>query len=137
MSPILLDTCALLWIVGSDPVSQEAIHELDDSWAARQPVFVSPISAWEIGLLARRGRMPIQMRPESWWSRVLQTSGLSLAQLPSEVLIASSLLPGAPPNDPADRILLATAREFGYRLMTRDGPLLDYSRAGHIQVIAC
>jgi PIN domain nuclease of toxin-antitoxin system len=57
--------------------------------------------------------------------------------MPPELLIASSFLPGIPPRDPADRILAATAREYGYVLVTRDRPLLDYSEQGHIQELAC
>jgi PIN domain nuclease of toxin-antitoxin system len=45
-------------------------------------------------------------------------------------------LPGAPLGDPADRIIAATARAYGYRLMTRDGPLLDFGVAGHVRAIA-
>ena len=54
-----------------------------------------------------------------------------------EVLIASSFLPDTPPRDPVDRILAATAREYGYRLMTRDRPLLDYATQEHVQALAC
>jgi len=60
-----------------------------------------------------------------------------LADMSPDVLIASSFLPGTPPRDPADRILAATAREYGYRLMTRDTPLLAYARQGHLQALAC
>jgi PIN domain nuclease of toxin-antitoxin system len=67
----------------------------------------------------------------------MQAPGLRLAEMPPEVLMASSFLPGTPPRDPADRILAATAREYGYRLMTRDGPLLTYAGQGHLHVIAC
>jgi PIN domain nuclease of toxin-antitoxin system len=55
----------------------------------------------------------------------------------TDILIASSFLPGAPPNDPADRIIAATAREHGYALVTRDRALLDYAEQGHIQSIVC
>ena len=54
-----------------------------------------------------------------------------------DVLIASSCLPDTPPRDPVDRILAATAREYGYRLMTRERPLLDYATQGHVQALAC
>jgi PIN domain nuclease of toxin-antitoxin system len=52
-------------------------------------------------------------------------------------LIASSFLPGRPPRDPADRIIAATARDYGCTLMTRDRALLDYGEQGHIRVLAC
>ena len=57
--------------------------------------------------------------------------------MPPSVLIASSFLPDAPNRDPVDRILAATAREYGYKLVTRDRTLLDYAYQGHIQAVAC
>ena len=51
--------------------------------------------------------------------------------------IASSFLPGEPPRDPADRIILATARDLGATLITRDRLLLKYSEAGQVSTIPC
>jgi len=67
----------------------------------------------------------------------MQAPGLRAAEMTPDILIASSFLPGNPPRDPADRILATTAREFGYKLVTRDRPLLDYAEQGHIQALAC
>ncbi|MFZ5739720.1 MAG: PIN domain-containing protein [Pseudomonadota bacterium] len=52
-------------------------------------------------------------------------------------MVAFSFLPGFPHRDPADRIIAATAREYGYRLITRDRSLLAYAREGHIQALSC
>jgi PIN domain nuclease of toxin-antitoxin system len=62
---------------------------------------------------------------------------MRVADLSPGILIASSFLPGNPPRDPADRIILATARDIGATLITRDGLLLKYGQAGQISVIAC
>jgi PIN domain nuclease of toxin-antitoxin system len=51
--------------------------------------------------------------------------------------MASSFLPGKPPRDPADRILLATARDLGATLVTRDRALLQYGAEGQVSTIAC
>lgn len=134
---MLLDTCAAIWLTGEQPVGRETADAIQNAHASHQPIYVSPISAWEIGLLVSRGRMNMQMTPERWFSRLLEAPGLELADMPPNVLIASSFLPGKLHNDPSDRILAATAREFGYRLVTRDRPLLDYAEQGHIQALAC
>lgn len=63
--------------------------------------------------------------------------GVSLADLSPSVLIASTTLPGEPPADPADRILIATAREFDYSLVTRDRQILDYALSGHVRAMGC
>ncbi|HYD46277.1 MAG TPA: type II toxin-antitoxin system VapC family toxin [Phenylobacterium sp.] len=135
MRPILLDTCAALWSVegGLSAGAVAAIVEADE---AGVPVFVSPITAWEIGLLVARGRITLPIGAKRWFSSMLD-AGVQLAPLIPETLIDASFLPPPIHGDPADRILAATAREHGYRLMTRDRPLLDYGAAGHLQVIAC
>ena len=135
--PLLLDTCAVIWMAGDQPVSRESVDAIQACRADRQPIYVSPITAWEVGLLVSRGRMNLQMTPERWFMRLMEAPGLQLADMPPSVLIASSFLPGTLHGDPADRILAATAREFGYRLVTRDRPLLDYAEQGHVQALAC
>jgi PIN domain nuclease of toxin-antitoxin system len=135
--PILLDTCALIWVAHGDPLSDLALAALDEAWVENSALMVSPISAWEIGLLVARGRLTLTMSPERWWGEALERIGLDLAPMPPEMLIASTKLPGTPPADPADRIVATTARELGLRLMTRDGKLLAYAGAGHLQGLAC
>lgn len=63
--------------------------------------------------------------------------GISLADLPPTVLIASQELPDFPTNDPADRIVAATAREYGFTVVTRDRALLEYGRRGYLSVLEC
>jgi PIN domain nuclease of toxin-antitoxin system len=98
-------------------------------------VFVSPITAWEIATLAARNRIQLSMSPEAWFDALLALTGVRLAPMPPAVLIASASLPGSPPRDPADRIIAATARTFGYTVITRDGELTVYARAGHVEII--
>jgi PIN domain nuclease of toxin-antitoxin system len=133
---ILLDTCALLWLANSDTLAAGAIDALADAEGQPGGIAVSPISAWEIGQLAARGRLILPMDPLAWFQAALD-QGVVLAPLPTNVLIGSSFLPGRELRDPADRIIATTARLFGYRLMTRDRPLLDLAREGHLQAIAC
>jgi PIN domain nuclease of toxin-antitoxin system len=134
--PILLDTCAALWLANKSGLREESLDELRSMQEVGGGVMVSPITAWEIGLLVSRGRLALELEPTAWF-RALLASGIELAELPIEVLIASSFLPGGALRDPSDRIIAATARAFRYRLMTRDRPLLDFAAAGHLEAIAC
>jgi PIN domain nuclease of toxin-antitoxin system len=134
---LLLDTCATIWITNEEAISDEVSDAIRRAREGGEAIYVSPITAWELGLLVARGRMNLLMPPERWFFRLLQAPGLRLADMPPELLIASSFLPGAPPRDPADRILAATAREYDYMLVTRDRSLLDYAKQGHIQALAC
>ena len=87
--------------------------------------------------LAAKGKIALAMSPAVWFERFCDLPGVTLAEMPPSVLIASTGLPGAPPADPADRILLATVREFGYTLVTRDARLLEYGEQGHARVMGC
>lgn len=131
----LLDTCAALWIANGDPLREPGASALAE--AREGPVFVSPMTAWEISILAAKGRIALAINPEVWLARLCALPGMMLAGMPPSVLIASNGLPGVPPADPADRILAATARAFGYALVTRDRRLSEYAAAGHLRVIGC
>jgi PIN domain nuclease of toxin-antitoxin system len=75
--------------------------------------------------------------PQRWFARLFEARGVRLAEMSPDLLIASSFLPGKPPRDPADRILAATARDFGATLITRDRALLGYGTQGHLSVAEC
>ena len=136
-APLLLDTCAVIWVAGDEEISEAAGRALSEAHRLAQFIFISPITAWEIGLLAARQRVALSVKPQVWFKRLLEAPNVRLAEMSPELLISSSFLPGAPPRDPADRIIAATAREYGYTLVTRDRPLLHYADQGHIQALAC
>ena len=131
----LLDTCAALWIANGDPLREPGASALAE--AGDGPVFVSPMTAWEISMLAAKGRIALALDPGIWFSRLCALPGVALAGMPPSVLISSSGLPGVPPADPVDRVLAATARTFGYALVTRDRRLSEYADAGHLRVVGC
>lgn len=135
--PLLLDTCAVIWIANGQPIASLAHDAVAAALNAGEPVFVSPISAWEIGMLSSRGRISITMSPEKWFERFLDAPGLRLAEMSPRVLIASSFLPGRSPKDPSDRIIAATARECDYCVVTRDRRLIDYADSGYCRVLPC
>ena len=135
--PLLLDTCAAIFIAEGETLSKPARLALDRAFDDATPVWISPISAWEIGLLVSRGRMKIQIAPQVWFRRLLDDLNLLLADMPPDVLISSSQLPETALRDPADRIIVATAREYGYRIVTRDNPILQYAASGHVQAVGC
>jgi PIN domain nuclease of toxin-antitoxin system len=137
MTPLLLDTCAVIWLAEAESIAQEATQVLEEAYSAGAGVYISPITAWEIGLLNSRGRLTLLIKPQLWFQRLFDVLKFRLADMSPQVLIASSFLPGVPPRDPADRVIAATAREYGYRLMTRDRTLLAYAEQGHLQAVGC
>jgi PIN domain nuclease of toxin-antitoxin system len=132
MSDLLLDTCAVLWLAqGADmtPTSRTAI--------ADRNVNVSPISAWEIANLVRKGRIAATLPVANWFHQTVGKMAARMPPLSVEVLTSSCSLPGSPPDDPADRIIIATARQADMTVVTRDRKILDYARAGHVRTLVC
>jgi PIN domain nuclease of toxin-antitoxin system len=139
-SAVLLDTCAVLFVANAEPMALPALTRILHA-ARTGGVLVSPISAWEIGLLARpkRGRSltDFQPDPRTWFESVLHRRGFRQAPFTPTIAIAASFLPGDFHGDPADRMLVATARDLGVSLVTRDARIRAYGRAGHVEVVAC
>lgn len=137
MRPLLLDTCALVFMSEDEPLHTEAVKVIDAAHQAEVSTFISPISAWEIGMLVARERLRMLIAPQNWSARILELPNIRLAHMSTDLLIASSFLPGDPPRDPADRVILATARDLGCTLITRDRALLRYGEQGHVRTAQC
>ena len=139
MAAILLDTCAIIYRAGGTPIASAANKAIGDA-AASGELMISPISAWEVGLLAgpKRARpSAFQPNPKAWFARVMSEPGVSEATLSWEIAIEASHLPSPLHNDPGDRLLIATARWLAIPIVTRDEKIIAYGRAGHVGVIRC
>jgi len=89
-------------------------------------------------MLFAKGRFRSTVTAQEYWRRVVVIQGVALAPMPPEVLMSSWHLPGLLRHrDPWDRIIAATAREYGFTVMTRDRALLDYAREGHLSALEC
>ena len=137
MTEFLLDTCAVIWTAHHDPLREPAASRLQDAYRRGARSFVSPITAWEIAMLVAKGKIALTLNPDLWFRRFCELPSVTLAAMPPSVLVSSTSLPGTPPRDPADRIIIATARAFGYVLATRDAKILEYGSRGHVRVIEC
>src|SRR5262249_47276558 len=107
MQPLLWDTCTVIWIYEKAPLSQAALEAMGAAHCEGVPSYVSPITAWEVGMLSSHGRLQLLIRPERWFSNLFEVPGVRLAEMSPDLLIASSYLPGKPPKDPTDRIIAA------------------------------
>ena len=135
--PLLLDSCTIIWIIEERDVKPAAAEAIDAAAAHGDSLFVSPITAWEYGMLFAKGRLRLSVTAQEYWRRVMALEGIELAPMPPEVLMASWYLPDSPLRDPWDRIIAATAREFGFTVMTRDAALFDYAGQGHLSAVEC
>jgi PIN domain nuclease of toxin-antitoxin system len=133
----LLDTCAVIWIANFEPVSREAALALSRSGDRQQLVSLSAMSAWEIGMLISKGRLATTKTALSWFTGFAERIGAEVLPVSPSVLVAASFLPLPVHNDPVDRILIATAREYGLTIITRDRAILAYGAAGNVNTLAC
>jgi PIN domain nuclease of toxin-antitoxin system len=134
---VLLDTCTAIWIMQQMSLSIASRKAIQKAYRTNAGVYLSPFTAWEVGMLVSKGRLTLTIPSDVWFDSLIAMPGIRLAPLTPKILLASTMLPGAPPSDPADRIIAATARALGKTLITRNARLLDYSRQGHIRAIAC
>ena len=134
---VLLDTCAAIWIMKMMPLADPATKVIQSAYKANAGVYVSPFTAWEVGMLVSKGRLTFSTPPDIWFDALIQMPGIRLAPLTPKILLDSSALPGNPPSDPADRIIAATSRALGYIVITRDRRLLDYAGQGCLRAIGC
>jgi PIN domain nuclease of toxin-antitoxin system len=132
---ILIDTHVLIWLVQGDERLGLRARAAIAGAAAEKRVRVAAISAWEVALLARKGRVELGRDTSSWLEAALAMPGIALAPLDPAIAAASVALPGDLPGDPADRFIVATARHHDWSLMTADAALLAYGAAGYVNVV--
>ena len=129
---IVLDTHIWVWWVHGDErltrTQAEAIKANETD-----VIGVSAISCWEIAKLVEYGRLELPCSLEEWFEDALSYPGICLLELMPEIAIESTQLPGEFHRDPADQMIVATARVYGCPLVTSDGRLLEYL---HVETIA-
>ena len=133
---LLLDTHIWVWLMEGDAshLSDGVIAELEAA-SNRGALAVSAISIWELAMLEVKGRVRLSRSLDEWVRAALSARGTQLLALTPEIAIESARLPGKPPGDPADRILMATSRIEAAQLVTRDRAILKYGTSGHISVL--
>lgn len=135
---VLLDTCAAIWIGNREAIAPIALQAIRSA-AQTAGILVSAVTGWEIGLATIRPRDPLVLLPTAqlWLADLLARPGFRTVSLEPEVALSASYLPESFHRDPADRLLIATARQLGIPLVTRDRRILGYAQAGHVDAIAC
>ncbi len=133
---LLLDTHVWVWYIeaAGDRLSRTVLAQLRSHGQAGR-LYVSPLSGWEVGMLVVKRRLALSLDVRTWVTRALEAPGVRAAELTAHIALDAALLDGAPPRDPADRLLIATSRALGAALVTQDAAILAYGRAGHLAVV--
>jgi PIN domain nuclease of toxin-antitoxin system len=122
---ILLDTHIWVWWVhGHERLSDDHVQLLADN--EEDGIGISVISCWEVAKLVELGRLALPCPVGEWLVQALDYPGVSLLSLTPEIAVESTQLPGTFHRDPADQLIVATARMHGLLLLTADSKILDY-----------
>jgi PIN domain nuclease of toxin-antitoxin system len=132
---ILLDTHVLVWFAEGDPRLPTRVREILAEAFAETEVCASPVSFWEMAMLASKGRLELSRAVPAWVRKFCGESGIVMMALTPEIAVEAGGLPGGMQGDPADCMLVATARHHDVPLLTSDLRILDYGEAGHVGVI--
>ncbi|MGC2203768.1 MAG: type II toxin-antitoxin system VapC family toxin [Stellaceae bacterium] len=133
---LLLDTHVWIWFMLADAELGTNGRQLINRAAASGDLRIAAISLWEVALLASRGRVVLGRPLARWITEAVSAPGLSIEPLLPPIAIEACSLPAAFHRDPADRLIVATARVANATLMTRDRRILDYAARGHLTAIA-
>lgn len=130
---MIIDTHILVWWVSdTGELSKVAKKAITNSLSNNGEVLVSSISAWEIAMLVDKGRLALSMDVENWLNEVVQIDGVRFLPVNNEIGIKATALPGEFHKDPADRMIVATARTLAVPLVTADEKILRYD---HVKTI--
>ena len=130
---IVLDTHILIWWATGDltKLSPNAISAINQELAGGE-IIISTISAWEIAMLIAKERIVISMDLDEWLSTIEQIEAVRFYAVDNDIAVKSASLPGEFHKDPADRIIVATARKLGCGLVTADEKILNYQHVKSI-----
>jgi PIN domain nuclease of toxin-antitoxin system len=122
---ILLDTCTLLWLAADQSsLSETAIQAIQKN---ANCLYVSAISAYEIAIKNRQGKILLPMAPDEWFPAVLKHHGIEEIPVTSAIAAAYAMLPDWH-DDLCDRIIIATAKEYNMPVLTPDPFLAQYKQ---------
>lgn len=129
---IVLDTHILVWwVTGDAALSGEAKAVIEREQNGGE-IIVSAISAWEITMLVEKERLVLSMDVSKWLATVAEIEGVKFLPVDVDIANKSVVLPGEFHKDPADRMIVATARKLAAPLVTRDEKIKSYP---HVKTI--
>lgn len=133
---LILDTHVWIWLINGDPSIKKAgflpaINKAEKEKSIKIPA----ICLWEVSMLCAKERLTFKENTLDWINKALAAPGIGLYPLTPEISYESSNLPGNFHGDPADRMIVATARILDGTLLTFDEKILNYAREGYVKVI--
>lgn len=132
---VLVDTHIWLWHLNTEDTLSSRVKNIIDASAVENELYISAISIWEMAMLVSKKKITLNTSCQAWVNKSLSLPGVSLIPLSPEISIESCNLPGNFHGDPADRILVASARIENLCLISRDKKLIAYCTKHDIEII--
>ena len=123
---VVLDTCTWLWMCSEPKKLSRAAREAIDRERPHDGLVVSIMSAWEIAKLVQNGKLSFSIPCREWIEGAVRSPGVALHPLTPDICVDSTELPAMFHGDPADQLIVATARVLGAPVVTRDRKIRDY-----------
>jgi PIN domain nuclease of toxin-antitoxin system len=133
---LLLDTCVIVFAANDTIMNTAAIKAIEAA-IDEERIRISPVSAWELGMLMSKNRITSTSEPLDFFNQTVARTLGKTCELTPEILVSSCYLPGVLHRDPMDRILIATARVLDLTIVTSDRAILAYGAAGHVKTLEC
>lgn len=131
---VLLDTHVWIWLMEGINISPKHQKMINDT-AKNSEVAIAAISLWEMSMLVSKERIRLEKPVLAWIKDALAIPGLTLKPITPEIAVESSALPDGFHGDPADRLIVATARLHQLTLLTRDKNILAYSKKDYLSAL--
>jgi PIN domain nuclease of toxin-antitoxin system len=122
---ILLDTHAWIWLAADRKRLSRAAAAAIRRGTESGGIGVASISLWELAILFDRGRLRASGTIESSMRSIVEATGVVIHEITPEIAALAAAFPDGFPQDPADRLIAATARSLGLPLVTREQRMLD------------
>jgi PIN domain nuclease of toxin-antitoxin system len=129
---VVLDTCAWVWYVAGDPRLSRRAREAIGARPDVDSLVVSVFSCWEVAKLVEKGKLGFSLPLREWIQAACRQPGVTLQELTPDICVDSTQLPGHFHGDPADQLLVATARRLNLPIVTSDQRIRDYPHVGTI-----
>ncbi|GGD54300.1 type II toxin-antitoxin system VapC family toxin [Lacimicrobium alkaliphilum] len=125
---IVLDTHALIWWVNGDSQLSQAPQQAIERELSVEDgmILMSSITSWEIAMLVQKERLALTMSVDDWLSTVSDINAVQFVAVDNEIGVEATRLPGEFHKDPADRMIVATARHINAPLVTADEKIRTY-----------
>ena len=130
--PTLLDTHAWVWWVTEDRRLSTRARASIRTGLAEQDLWISLISMWEVAKKVEKKQLVLDRPLDQWLDEAVSVQGLGVWELTRPILVESCELPRPFHGDPADQMLVATARRHGAVLVTKDQRIRRYAHVTSI-----